>query len=103
MVACAWLSYRGFRGATVTIDRTGLRVHGLLRTHRWPLVQVRGVSVVVGQVGLYERAFIRIELAGRRPFLFSQFNSPPRSRAELDQIASELNAFLSDAWAPHPD
>lgn len=93
-IAFGWLSYRGFRGATIAVDGTGLRARGLLRTHRWPLEAVSSVSVAVGQVGLYERAFICIALMGRPPFRFGQFNTSPRRRGRLDQVAADINAFL---------
>lgn len=93
-IVWGWLSYRGFRGAAIAVDSTGLRARGLLRTHRWPLEVVARVSVAVGQVGLYERAFICIALVGRPPFRFGQFNTGPRRRGQLDQVAADINAFL---------
>ena len=101
-IVFGWLSLRGFRGTAIAVDGTGLRARGLLRTHRWPLASVVRVSVVVGQVGLYERAFVLIELVDRRPFRFAQFNTSPRVRHQLDQVAADINAFLTDSTSRKP-
>lgn len=95
MVVCAWLSYRSFRGAGLVVDNETLRARGLLRTRRWDVGTVRKVDVAVSRVGLYERAFICVELAGRSPFRFTQFNTSPRRRGDLEQLAAGINTFLA--------
>lgn len=96
-IICVGLSYRGFRGVQITVDLAELRTHGWLHTRSWDLTAVRHVSVLEGPVGLYKRAYIRLEVDRRQPFRFVGFNTSPRHRQQLDEIAAELNTFLARA------
>jgi hypothetical protein len=96
-IVCGWLSYRGFRGVQITVDHAELRTRGWLRTRSWDLAAVQRASAVLGQVGLYTRAYVNLEVSARYPFRFVQFNTSPRHRQQLDLIAAEINAFLARA------
>ncbi len=93
----AWLSYRGFRGVQVTVDHVELWMRGWLRTRRWDLAAVRRASVVAGPVGVYKRAYLRLELSQGHPYRCVEFNTSLRRRQHLDGIAAEINTFLARA------
>jgi len=85
------LAVRAFRSSTLLVGEGQVTVRTLFRRHRWSLDDVVGASLETGYVGMHERQFPVIHLAGGRDYECRELNTAPARARELAPVVDAIN------------